>query len=200
MKDKYKTLMIGYIYALGVCVVFRLLGYSFNTLTSDYDWFINLCKFIDTKVIIQACIKYVVFTTSTTIFLQGIIGVKKFERKHWGIIVTICLLEIVRFVFAEYLFVTMPIDLFITIGIPIIYNKKLWLKAIISTVALIMFEIISGFIKQIDRTNIDYTLQGLIASIEYYIMIFFYKNLCLEIKFNNNERKSKIWEKSGFYF
>lgn len=200
MKDKYKTLMIGYIYALGVCVVFRLLGYSFNTLTSDYDWFINLCKFIDTKVIIQACIKYVVFTTSTTIFLQGIIGVKKFERKHWWIIVTICLLEIVRFVFVDYLFITLPIDTFIIIGIPIIANKKLYRKAIISYIILWVFEITSAFIKQIDRMDTIYTLQGLLASIEYYIMIFFYKNLCLEIKFNSNERKSRIWEESGFYY
>ena len=69
MKDKYKTLMLGYIIALGICLVFRIFGYNFSTIASEYKWFIDLCAYIDTKPFILACIKYVVFTTSTTVFL-----------------------------------------------------------------------------------------------------------------------------------
>lgn len=200
MKDKYKTLMLGYVIALGICLIFRIFGYNFSTLASEYQWFIDMCAYIDTKPFILSCIKYIVFTTSTMIFLQGVLGINKYERKHLWIFLTVCLLEIVRFCFANNLFITLPIDVFIVVGISIIVNKKLWLKASISFIALFLFELVAGFIKQIDRTTIDYTLQGLLASLEYYIMIFFYKNMCLEIKYNNRKEKNKIWAKSGFLF
>lgn len=196
MKDKYKVMFLSYFCLLFFCFFLKLLGSKYFELACDIEGVKKLCNFISTHKVLDCTISFLVFTISTSIYLEAVVGVK---RLKFGYYIAVAVLEIVRIIF-EYRIplILYIIDIIIMFGIPLFINKKLVIKTIISFLMLFIFELISMSTKLITQIEIKEAYVALIYSIDYYIMILIYKKFCLEIK--NQEERKGLWEHVGFYY
>lgn len=171
MKNNYKVLIISCWSLLLVCCLIKLLGADLFLAGTDNERFISLCSFIDTTIL-RYVILYVMNIVSTSIYFMAVLKEKKPNIK-W--LVPYIIYVILKFIFEDFTMLFFIFDMLITIGLPILIDKKKWLRIIIGMGLNIGFQIISMFLKFDKFTMFDNnTLVFTILSIDYYIMLILY--------------------------
>ena len=171
MKDRYKTLIISCWVVLLCCFIIKLLGGNFFEIVCENEKFIRFCKYCNNGIMYWV-ISIIAYTFSTTLYLMAVC---KFEKPKILLIVITILMDIIKLIFINYATITGVIEFVLFIIIPICYNKKNWLRAIIGCVLVLLFQISSLVTKNIGIKVINNDLvTGLIFSIDYYIMIILY--------------------------
>lgn len=138
---------------------------------TDNERFIALCSFIDSSFI-----KYIIYftfnITSSSIYFMAVLKEKKPNLK-WFIPYTIY--AILKIIFNKYDLIFNILDFVIVPLLPIIINKKMWLRSIIGLGLMLLFQSVSLLLKFNNFTMFDEnTLMVIILSIDYYIMLILY--------------------------
>lgn len=171
MKNNYKVLIISCWSLLGVCCVLKLLGLDIFLVGSDNERFITLCNYIDNSFI-KYFVYFVFNIVTSSIYYMAVLKEKKPNLK-W--LIPYMIYAILKLVFNQYDIVFNILDFIIVPLLPIIINKKYWLRAIIGLGLMLGFQAISLIIKLDHFTMFDNnTLMGVLLSIDYIIMLMLY--------------------------
>lgn len=171
MREKYKTLIISCWVVLLCCFVVKLLGGNFFEIVCKNEKYIAFTNFFNQGIpyILITTIFYVV---STSIVFMAIC---KFEKPKWWVILATFIFITIKQVLYKYVALTFILEFGYMIVLPIIYNKKLWLRAIIGVLLVLLFQIISLITKNIGIKFLYYDVfTAIIFTIDYYIMIILY--------------------------
>lgn len=181
MKDKYSTLIKVTWVVLICCFIVKLLGGNFFEIACNNEKFVSFCNLIPFGSIGSYIVLYLGNMISTTIVLLAILKIKNpFANKK--IFYTIIILVTGVFVFKffneikiKHLYLNFVLDLFLTIVVPIIFDKNKWKKAIAVTIYILLFQVISLITKNIGFKRVDTNLFiYLIYMLDYYIMVILY--------------------------
>ena len=171
MKDKYKTLIISCWVVLLCCFVVKLLGGNFFEIVCENEKYIAFTTFCN-KGIPYWIITIVFYFLQSSLFFMAVC---KLNKPKWWMIISTILFAIVKLLFYKYQVVVFILEAVFMFTLPMIYNRKLWLRSIIGIVLVLLFQIISLVIKNIGIKFLYYDLfTGLIFSIDYYIMLVLY--------------------------
>ena len=185
MKDKYKTLIISCWVVLLCCFVVKLLGGNFFEIVCENEKFIRFCEFIDGNIL-KYVISFIMYFISGYIYFIAV--VKNDISKYKKILCCVLLIVIwmIKLFIYKYQTIAIIVELMLMILTPILLNKKYWKMAIIGYVLNFSFQLLSVFIKNLKLSFIDNnTLNGIIFSIDYYIMIVLF--YLYRIKEDNND-------------
>ena len=171
MKDKYKTLIISCWVVLLCCFVVKLLGGNFFEIVCENEKYIAFTTFCN-KGIPYWIITIIFYLLQSSLFFMAVC---KLNKPKWWMIISTILFAIVKLLFYKYQVVVFILEAVFMFALPMIYNRKLWLRTIIGIVLILVFQIISLVIKNIGIKFLYYDLfTGLIFSIDYYIMLVLY--------------------------
>lgn len=174
MKDKYKTLIISCWVVLLICFLIKLLGGNFFAIATDNKVLIAFCNSTQ-GTILYYLTAIVLYNISTYFYFLAILKKKWFKGKDYIIVGVVFVFSILKVIFIKYASIFFIIELIVTIILPIIINKKLWLRSIIAYCLMIGFQVISLITKNIGIKIIhENFLFSLIFSIDYYVMIILY--------------------------
>lgn len=189
MKDRARTLFYSYMGVLLFLFVLKLLGYPGLALACENETVIAICNYVD-NTFIKYILEFLMFLFTTTLLIQSIFCKNKFEGKEKFIYLFISVAEIIRLIFVQNMFVTLPIDIILVFIIPIIYNKKLFLNTIIVNLIVFGFQFLSFFVKEISiyKCDINNTLTAIIYSLDYIIMLLLLRDFLIDKIFNRKEK------------
>lgn len=171
MKDRYKTLIISCWAVLLCCFVVKLLGGNFFEIVCENEKYIAFTTFCN-KGIPYWIITIVFYLLQSNLFFMAVC---KLNKPKWWMIISAILFAIVKLLFYKYQVIVFILEAVFMFALPMIYNRKLWLRTIIGIVLILLFQIISLVIKNIGIKFLYYDLfTGLIFSIDYYIMLVLY--------------------------
>lgn len=171
MKDKYKTLITSCWVVLLCCFIVKLLGGNFFVIVCENEKFIKFCEYCNTGFMYWV-IAYATYTFSTTIYLMAVCKFKKPKLLLIGVVIGIYISKVIL---TKYALLATLLECLLLIVIPIIVNKKLWLRGIVGYILIIVFQFISAITKNLGIHFItNDILTALIFSIDYYIMLILY--------------------------
>ena len=173
MKNKYKVLIISCWVLLVIAMILKLLGSDWFIATSDNKRFIKLCDYIDDHYVLQSIIYAIIGFISCNIYYMAVLQEKRITKKSLKWIIPVLIYSIAKAFLGIYMSVVFVLlDFFMTIGLPIIIDKKSWKLAIIGTILLWVFQLISLIAKMNNYKMFDNnTLIDIILNIDYYIML-----------------------------
>lgn len=184
MKDKYKTLIISCWVVLLCCFVVKLLGGNFFEIVCENEKFIRFCNFIDGNIL-KYVISFIMYMTSAFIYMLAVVKNEITNVKKIIAIVLYSALWVIKLIVYDLQIVATLIEFIGVIGIPILLNKKYWKMSLIGCILNFVFQLISVIIKNLSLSFIDSsTINGIIFSIDYYIMIILF--YLYRIKEDNN--------------
>lgn len=179
MRDKYKTLITACWIVLICCFIIKLLGGNWFEIVCNNENFVSFCSWFKIDSLQYYVLTGITNITSTTLFILTILNEKITNKKFLLIIgLIVFLTHIVKCLINE--FINIPIlliiiDFLIAFVLPIIINKKLFLKSLESNILLVIFQLISLLTKNIGIKNVDNNvITSLIFMIDYYIMLVLY--------------------------
>lgn len=184
MKDKYKTLITACWVVLGVCFLIKLLGGNFFEIMCNNEVVIKVCDFID-KTFLLYIFNFVCYYIAAIYYYKAILKVDKLIGRNSIIHLFILVLYVIKlfiqivltqnFDINKITLIILIIDTLFMILPIIIINVKLYKRAIIGYLLVLLFQVISMIIKNLGiHFAISSTLIVAIFSIDYYIMIILY--------------------------
>lgn len=189
MKDRARTLFYSYMGVLLFLFVLKLLGYPGLALACENETVITICNFIDGTFLKYICSSIMYFFTSL-LTLQSVFSTKKFVGKQKLIYIFIIVAEIIRYLLLDYPQLLIFIDASLLFLLPIIYNRKLFLKSLIVNVLVILFQLISFFVKEISiyKIDIENTLIAVVYSLDYIIMLVLLRDYFIDLIFRKEKK------------
>ena len=158
---------------LAVSVVIKFIDWDFFNIESDNDRFIRLCAWVDSHIIALVLLQWIVYLVGNFLFIFALAG---YRAKKTDLLILFCCFTgmFAAKIVGTYIGMAVEIVGLCLIGlkycVPIISFKR---ASTLSFYALIcVFQIVSMFIKNIAGYVLpDYSLIGLIYTIDYYIML-----------------------------
>lgn len=172
MKDKYKVLIITCWILLILAVVAKLCGANVFNIVVTNQHFIDICNYIDDHLWLKYILATIVYIPSTYLVYLTMTK-QKIGKDFWFII--ICLPCSTLKGINQYIGMAYEIAIILLL-VPLLRCKgKNWLLVIIGIAAIILFQQISLWIRNLGfYLEKDYFLINLIMLIDYYIMVFLY--------------------------
>lgn len=171
MKNPFKVLIISCWCLLLVMVCLKpLLSDQLLAGTSNQT-FINVCEYLD-KSFLYYIFAFIINVSTCSLHFMAVLKEKKPNLKWF---IPICIYVILKLVFTKFNDILFIIDILVMIGLPIIINKKLWLRSIVGFLLIFVFQLISQILKLENAKFFDkHFLTATIMSIDYYIMLILY--------------------------
>lgn len=161
---------------LTICMVLKLFCADLFQINVYNERFIDLCNFIDNNIVIKLMTCYFISFFSIGLFILAILQCKWFN-KTWNIILFIITIlvgvplklynQYIGFIFDFWQMFIFPC---ILIGKP----SFKYINIIIGNILIILFQIMSMYIKNINIGIMENTLLSIIFSIDYYILLTLY--------------------------
>lgn len=178
---------------LFVCVAIKLFGANIFIAGTNNEAFIGFCNGV------QNTFWYYIVTplfniTSTMIFIMAVLRVKK---PNWKWLVPYSIYAIIKSIFNNLNVLFFILDFVVIIGLLLIFDRKHWLRIIISVLLNLGFQFISAFLKLNNYKMFDDNLVvGIILSIDYYIMLILFWLYSIEKKVKGVEQMGVL----GLFF
>ena len=158
---------------LAISVVVKFIDWDFFNIESDNDRFIRLCAWIDSHIVAQRILQYIIYCFGNLLLLFAICGYKHKSKDIPLILVIFSAMVCVKFlstsvaVFTDFIGI-IAISCYYCVPIRSFKRKSSLVVCIVS----VIFQLVCLFIKNISGIFLpDYTLIGLIFLIDYYIML-----------------------------
>lgn len=171
-KDNYKQIVLKRMITLcwillAVCFVIKLFGGNFFTFIGES----KVAEYIEKHFWLLTIVQFVFYLVQSFLYYLVV-----FKDKHKCLIV---IFTAIMFTFKvlsalyEQLFILSTVaEIIFLIIIPILYNKKEWYIPIILNVLMVVYQLISLFVKNINIISFpDTTIVGYVYMIDYYIML-----------------------------
>lgn len=173
LKDSYKVLIRSCWTLLLVCFGIKIFGGNLFEIACENKTFINVCEYIDNSMFLKITINCISSLILDSLTLLAIMKIKKYNKIQAFIIIPLIIISSISFWYIPVL--KTIIDLFLLIGIPIIYKVN-WKRILLGFVLMILFQQISLFTKDIGKIYLDCenTLIMLIINIDTFIMLILY--------------------------
>jgi hypothetical protein len=153
MKDRARTLFYSYMGVLLFLFVLKLLGYPGLALACENETVIAICNYVDNTFIKYIC-EFIMYMITNVLVLHSIFATKKFVNKQKLIYIFIAIGEIIRLIFVDKMYITLSVDIILLVIVPTIYDKKLFFKSLLVDSLVVLFQLISFFVKEISKTRI----------------------------------------------
>ena len=152
MKDSYKVLIRSCWALLLVCFGIKIFGANLFEIVCENERFIKLCDYIDNSMFFKITINCISSLILDSLTLLAIMKIKKYNKIQAFIIIPLIIISSISFWYIPVL--KTIIDLFLLIGIPIIYKVN-WKRILLGFVLMILFQQISLFTKDIGKIYLD---------------------------------------------
>lgn len=177
-KERYlKRVIVVCWIALAICFGIKLFGGNLFEIMCNNENFIKVCKYADSHLWAYYLICVFVSFPNTYFFILAMISKVKYNKYQTIIVIATVLLNVAVKMFSNIGGVIL--DVWQVIIMPAIFtldNKKTHYKIIIGNILLMIFQLISMYIKNINTilvTN-DGALISFIFSIDVFLMILLY--------------------------
>ena len=189
MKDRARTLFFSYIGVLLFLFVLKLLGYPGLALACENETVIDICDFVD-RTFFKDVVSFLMYFITSVLNLQCIFSVKKFINKQRIIYIFIIIAQAIRLLFLTNAIIVLTVDILLLVILPTVFNKKLFIKAIIVDIIVVLFQLISFFVKEISiyKLTIDNTLVAVIYSLDYIIMLILLRDYFIDLIFRKEKK------------
>lgn len=171
MKNKYFVLIISCWVLLLICVIAKLFGANIFIAGTNNQTFIDFCNYIQNSF--WYYIVAPLFNISTaTIYYMAVMKKRK-PQIMW--LFPYIIYAIIKTIFNKLDVLFFILDIIVMIGLPLIFDRKLWLRSTIAFLLNLGFQFISMFLKLNNYQMFDNNLVvGIILSIDYYIMLILF--------------------------
>lgn len=147
---------------LGICVSIKLFGGNYFEIVVTNTRFISICEFIDSTPVFLKLLQFVVYFTTTWLYYNTLIDNPSKLLNLWYIVQFG-----IKFISPTFSRIIELISAFI---IPMLYKIQIR-KIILIYVMILAFQLISIFLRSISGVVSEYSLVGLVMSIDHYIML-----------------------------
>lgn len=172
MKNKYRVLITSCWALLAICCIIKLFGANIFIAGVEEGNFKLACEFINNNESLKFIISVIINTVSCSIYYMAVLKDKKPKIK-W--LIPLIIYNVLKQIFKNYNLIFFILDFGMTLGLPIILNKKRWKFILLGCVLTLIFQFLSMFLKLDNFTMFDENFSiGVILSIDYYIMLILY--------------------------
>ena len=152
---------------LAICFVIKIFGGNFF----EYVGKSEVAEYIETNFILLTLVQFVFYLIQSYLYYLVI-----FKNKHKLIILLFTAImfavKVLSFLFEEITIFATITEFIFLIVVPIFYNKKQWYMPILLNILIIIYQMISLFIKNINIVSFpDTNIVGYVYMIDYYIML-----------------------------
>lgn len=173
-RNPLRTLIYTCWSVLIICFIIQLLGGDWFSLKITNSTVIEVCAYIETNKVLRQICTGILSITLNTFTALAILGQKFFTKRQ--IIVYVPTLILATFVNHLPTPVTVLINVWFLIALPLIFNIRKWYRPLIGTVLIFTFQLISLMVKNIGGIVLENTpfLIGLVLQIDSVIMVVLY--------------------------
>ena len=169
---------------------------KYINIVCDNENFINFCNIIDSNVVLDLIVRYVMYYLEWIIVIHAILKEKLFKYKPILISVFVSILWIIKTIFDDVEILNY-VDFLMIIPL-IVFKPKKWYRPIIGMILILVFTLVSATIKQISipvelKNNLP-TCVVTLYSIDIYIMATIYYLKSLEKGDNDNGQSLNIFQ------
>lgn len=171
-EDNYKQVVLKRMIALcwvllGVCFVVKIFGGNFFAFVGESEFI----KWLSTNKILLGAVQFILYCVGTMLYFLTL-----FKNKNiiYCVVCTLITGILKQFVDVSdiFIYLSLTIEAVFVFIIPAIIKKKQWYNVIIMGILLLVFQMVSMFVKNIGIINFPYDeTVGFIFLIDYYIML-----------------------------
>ena len=173
MKHKYQVLLLVCWVIYVICALFKLCGLNWFKAEVDNDTLIMISNYIDDNFIIKvivACLNNLVLSSLTVFAMLR----EKFYTKLQACLFIPVIIAMSVVSWFNYT-AQIVLNVICLVVLPLLFKGK-WYNIVLGIVLLIVFQVLSLYIKDIGQRNLNYTdtLTSLLLQVDTYVMVFIY--------------------------